>query len=166
MTKNGVEHMRLHKKTAAVLCAAIIACYALTGSAGASTAAPGSSGDPVVTKSYVDKKYSELYNQLNSQPPFVDGGLSAQERNDIVNAVLARLEGQIATATTPEPPPAFHPVYMLSGQVIIGGEGTEIILRSGAAMAYTEAQNGLADITAGLELFNNDVIYTNHLVIV
>lgn len=80
--------------------------------------APGSEGDPVVSKSYVDEKTS------------------------------------------------FSPVQLAEGQRLIGGEGAEIILRSGEASAIDNGENGVSDLTAGADLMSGAPVGLNHLLLV
>jgi len=84
----------------------------------ASGDAPGSSADPVVSKSYVDAR------------------------------------------TT------FSPLELTEGQRLIGGEGTEIILRSGEATAIDNGQNGVSNLTAGADLMTGNQVLPNHLLLV
>lgn len=88
------------------------------GVASGAVATPGSSEDPVVTKSYVDVKVS------------------------------------------------YSPVKMEIGQVLIGDEGTEIILRSGEATAIDNGVNGVSDITAGKDLMSGNQVVSNHLLLI
>jgi len=57
-------------------------------------------------------------------------------------------------------------VRAVGGQRIIGGEGTEIILRGGQATAFTSGPDGLVNVTFGTELFGGESIPANHLLIV
>lgn len=79
---------------------------------------PGSEGDPVVTKSYVDSKT------------------------------------------------AYTPISLTAGQKLIGGEGCEIILRSGEASAIGNSSNGVSDVTAGMDLMSGAYVGANHLLLV
>ncbi|GHU50657.1 hypothetical protein AGMMS49975_02150 [Clostridia bacterium] len=97
----------------------------------------GSSSDPLVSKSYVDGKLNELKNTINNNTT----GTAAED-------------------------PAFTPVSLLSGQTLIGGEGAEIILRSGAGVAYTAVTDGIVNATAGAELFSGDYVGKNNLLLV
>jgi hypothetical protein len=82
------------------------------------TSIPGSTDDPVVTKSYVDSRLS--YKVLQLQP----------------------------------------------GQTVIGGEGTEIIVRGGEVTAIDNGANGISDITGGQDLRTGQPCKTNHLLLV
>jgi hypothetical protein len=51
--------IRTHRKRAAAICLAALACVAMTAAVRAASGTPGSESDPVVTKSYVDKLLAE-----------------------------------------------------------------------------------------------------------
>jgi hypothetical protein len=82
------------------------------------TTIPGSTEDPVVTKSYVDSKL------------------------------------------------AYQVLQLQVGQIVIGGEGTEIIVRSGEVTAIDNGANGISDITGGQDLRTGQLCKTNHLLLV
>ncbi len=119
---------------------------------------PGSSGDPLVSKSYVDEKFNELANLLDAAA-LSPGGVSESR---IVDKVL----DQIDTIISAESGSKFKPVFAEKNQVIMGGEGTEIILRSGTAAAYVPVSDGVVNATTGQELFNNTTIPANNIIIV
>ena len=54
-----------------------------------------------------------------------------------------------------------------SGTVVVGGDSTEMILRSGAASAYipTTAGGGISDLTGGLDIKDGKAISLNHLLL-
>lgn len=52
------------------------------------------------------------------------------------------------------------------GKSLIGGEGTEIILRSGKATAVATGVNGVTDITGAKDLKNGEAVTLEHLLIV
>lgn len=88
---------------------------------------PGSSSDPVVTKSYVD-------------------------------AQIATLKASASTS--------FTVIFVESGKTLYGEEGTELILRSGTAVAVDNGTNGLSDLTKATELMSGGTVEKNHLIIV
>ncbi|MCI8341638.1 MAG: hypothetical protein HFE62_00250 [Firmicutes bacterium] len=100
----------------------------------------GTSADPVVTKSYVDEAISSLLTALSPS------------------------ENQ--TPSNMEPEVAFVPVKAEMGEMLVGGEGAEIILRSGKAVSYCSGNDGIIDVSAGTEYFNGTSITANHLLIV
>ena len=61
---------------------------------------------------------------------------------------------------------AYTPINLIAGQTMIGGEGCEIILRSGLATAIGNATNGVSDITAGKDLMTGAEVKANHLLLV
>lgn len=79
---------------------------------------PGSEGDPIVSKSYVDARAS------------------------------------------------YKPVSLTTGQKFIGGEGCEVILRSGEANIIAGGENGVADLTQGVDLKGGAPITLNHMLLI
>lgn len=132
------------KKKFAFLLAVVIALAAIL-SVGA---APGDANDPLVSRSYVDDRFNQLLTVLSAlgdfQPPVIT------HPNE--NASEANV--------------SYVPVSVPMGQMLIGGEGTEIILRSGKAIGYCTGENGMVNITTGTEIFNNIEISPNHMLIV
>ncbi|MBE6034225.1 MAG: hypothetical protein E7222_05935 [Clostridiales bacterium] len=61
---------------------------------------------------------------------------------------------------------SFSPISLTAGQKLIGGEGTEIILRSGEATAIDNGANGISDLTVGMDLMTGSQVVTNHLLLV
>ncbi len=118
---------------AAVLCAGMLTVSL------AAAADPGSSADPLVSKSYVDSRIEEVLSKLG-----VSSGEVAQS-------------GESASYT---------PVSVSAGQSVLGGEGTEIILRSGKAVGLCPGQNGLTNVTSGREVGQGEALGTNNLIIV
>ncbi len=111
----------MNKKTSLILLTALITCLITAGTciaAFGSASTPGSSDDPLVSKSYVDAALS------------------------------------------------YEVVHVMAGQSIIGGAGTEMILRSGEATAIDNGANGVSDITSGADLMSGTKIETNHLLLV
>lgn len=105
-------------------------------------ATPGSAMDPLVSKSYVDDRFNQLLTVLssvNDETPPPSYGYAAA---------------------------SYVPVSVSAGQVLIGAEGTEIILRSGKAVGYCTGINGMVNITTGTEVFNGTEIRFNHMLIV
>jgi len=115
---------------------AVIACgfIAFTAISAAATYTPGSSGDPVVTKSYVDSKLADL------------------------KALIGQGSGGNSEA--------YAPLQVPADKTLLGGSGTEIILRSGEATAIDNGANGISDITAGKDLRTGDALSANHLLLI
>lgn len=57
-------------------------------------------------------------------------------------------------------------VTVEAGRTLVASEGTELVLRAGQAKAVASASGGLADVTAGKDLANREVIKANHLLLV
>ncbi len=109
----------------------------------AATAEPGSSSDPVVTKSYVDQAIANALNGSGSTG--ASGGTSAY-----------------ASASSS----AFEVVSVPSGKKVIAKSAAEIVLRSGTALAIGNASNGISDMTDGADLSTNTSIKKNHLILI
>nr|WP_315023340.1 hypothetical protein [uncultured Aminipila sp.] len=61
---------------------------------------------------------------------------------------------------------SYSPISLTAGQKLIGGEGSEIILRSGEATAIDNGANGVSDLTIGTDLMTGSQVVTNHLLLV
>ncbi|MHC1721624.1 MAG: hypothetical protein AB9836_00315 [Aminipila sp.] len=61
---------------------------------------------------------------------------------------------------------SYSPISLTAGQKLIGGEGAEIILRSGEATAIDNGANGVSDLTIGTDLMTGSQVVTNHLLLV
>lgn len=60
----------------------------------------------------------------------------------------------------------YEVVFVPAGKVILGKQGTEIILRSGVAKAVDSAGGGLQDMTDGVDVLGNETIKKYHLMII
>ncbi|OBZ10353.1 hypothetical protein A7975_21495 [Bacillus sp. FJAT-26390] len=96
---------------------------------------PGSVEDPVVTKSYVDEQLAKL------------GG------------------GTPGGGTTPVAESALEVVTVPAGKTLMAGQGTEVIVRVGKAIAYSSDASGIADLTGGTDLTKGKAVPTNHLLL-
>lgn len=141
-------HIRWGKMIAA---AAAIGCGVVVGTmltamaSGIPTAGqPGSAEDPVVTKSYVDE---QIRNALNGDPV----GQSQQPPSNQASG----------TASVP-----YAVVKLQAGHTLIGEMGTEFIVRTGQAYIHSSPENGIADVTDGVDLANDTLIPKNHLLMV
>ncbi|CAM4371805.1 hypothetical protein L1N85_07895 [Paenibacillus alkaliterrae] len=99
------------------------------------TLTPGSIEDPVVTKSYVDEQFAKLSGGS-------DGG---------------------GTGTGQDV--ALEVVSVPAGKTLMAGQGTEVIVRVGQAIAYSSDSNGISDLTAGADLKSGTVVPKNHLML-
>lgn len=113
---------------------------------------PGSQSDPLVTFSYVEKKFEEIKTYVNEK--------------------MGESAGDTKTAST------WEVVEVSGGQSLIGKDGTELILRSGKGTSISNisqisvngnklaVDNGLTDVTDGKDLKMGDSIPRDHLLII
>lgn len=131
--------MKLWKKIAGLCLVAGAIYVGTTVSASSNSSVPGSIDDPIVSKSYVDEQIAKFKLELSG--------------------------GTVPTPTpapTPTPTPQVpsaegaHTLVveeLQAGQTLIGGSGTEIIIRTGKAVVVTNSYGeGIPDVTAGKDL--------------
>src|SRR5690625_2400450 len=132
----------LHKMMASILLfggGLVIGSVIISSAAGLSTPdQPGGSDDPLVTKSYVDQQIQAA----------IDGGYTGGE----------------APAPTEQEEP-WEIVELSPEQTLMGEIGTELIVRNGKTIIISESVDGIADVTAGVDLVDGDQITNNHLLI-
>ncbi len=157
---NSIFKLNKEKIVIAVLLALIFAGRLFSNLSYAAGTA-GSSADPLVTKSYVDDKVAALYNTVSSGT----GQNGKVDVDSVVTDVMAQVEYLYGDKLKGGAGDKYVPVSASKGQIIIGDEGCEIILRSGSAICYTAVENGLVDATTGQELLNNTPISKNHILI-
>lgn len=118
----------------------------------------GTADDPVVTKSYVDKCISDALST------------NKISKNDIINEVLSKIEttndNEVPIVTETSEYNNYKAVELKKGKIILGEEGTEIILRSGIAFAYITGVDSILDISTGTSLIDKNSISKNHLIII
>ncbi len=129
------------KRLAAITLALIIALMALV----AFAAEPGSSDDPLVTKSYID-------NAISGVKSYVEEKLSQIKGSE---------NGETTVLST-----SYEIVRLAVGQRITFGESTELIVRMGKGSVIASEKGGIADVTAGRDLEGGEVTSANHLMIV
>lgn len=115
---------------------------------------PGSSTDPVITKSYFDQ------NTLSE----------AKVKELVASAIAASAGGSQpgsgsngGTGTTA--PATMKVVQLKNGQTLYAGAGAEFIVRSGKVLAVSNDENGIPDVTGGKDLPAGTEIALNHLLI-
>lgn len=115
------------------------------------TAEPGSQEDPIVTKSYVDAAVD-------------DHVLAIEQLQLLCNSLedeMEKMKGQLSEDKSN----AFQIVTVEAGYRLYAGNGTELVLRAGNAVALAGKSGGLADTTSGKDLAGNTKIAPNHLLI-
>ncbi len=135
---------------------------------------PGSSSDPLVTKSYVDQQIAQLAAKINNS----SGGSSSGNVNNatveqlkadvgdltrfVVDALsgLQELKDRVAVIEN-----GFTVISMKKGQTLVLGGGSEVILRSGQATAISGESGTLVDVSAGKDLNNGVSVPVQHLII-
>ena len=149
------------RKTGIIVLTAIILVLSAVVISAADGVAPGSEQDPIVTQSYVEQKSEQIKYYIDS--------LIAQETAKLKTELekkdqeIAKLREEIKNAA--KAAAKFQVVEMQKGQVLIAGEGAEIIPRSGKFSAIEDAFGGLSDITAAKDLKNGEAVVNNHMLI-
>ncbi len=133
----------MKKRWLIVLVAALLAVI-LAVPAFAAETDPGSSGDPVVTKSYVDAQIAALKESLKAETGTNPG----------------------TTAPSADASDVFTAVEVKAGQLLIGAGGTELVLRSGSATAIDNGKDGVSDLTGAKDLKGGVQVEKNHLLLV
>lgn len=116
------------------------------------TGSAGSVDDPLVTKSYVDEQIKKLLQDaslIKNEPEETKPGKDeANKEPSISNGAMEMIVLQLQ-----------------KGQTLYGGAGAEFVVRTGSAKVFTSDQNGIADLTAGRDLLNDEEIPLNHLLL-
>lgn len=109
----------------------------------------GSSGDPLVTLSYLNETF------LNTILQQVDQKIAARN-----SQISQQTGGQIGGTSTSA---AFTVVTLSNGQVLTGDIGCEVMLRVGTAVCVSPSAPGLIDETTAGTLNNSGALAQNHL---
>jgi hypothetical protein len=110
----------------------------------------GSSGDPLVTLSYLEEIFMD---QVMDR---VDGKIA--ERNRDIAQQIGQQTGSSGTASD-----TFTVVTLTKGQTLTGGIGCEVMLRVGSAVCVAPSAPGLIDESAASTLNNGGALVVNHL---
>lgn len=116
----------------------------------------GSETDPLVSKSYVEKRLTELEKKVTDQT------------NTQIQQQMATVKGQLETLIKASGGSAsdFTLIQAKNGDIITFGENTQVILRAGLATAIASTGGGIADLTDGKDLKEGSDLTTNHLLLV
>lgn len=111
---------------------------------------PGTTDDPVVTKSYVDQAI---------QQAIKGGGTTTEPTTPSTTnpTTPAKNEDNGASAD------AIEIVEVKPGKILIASAGAEFIVRSGKAVVYSKDTSGVADLTDGKDIGNGGAVANNHL---
>ena len=111
----------------------------------------GSTGDPLVTLSYLNETF--LGNILSA----VDQKIAARN-----SQIVQQLGGSVSTGAT-STASTITVVTLSNGQTLTGQIGCEVMLRVGSAVCVSSSAPGLIDETAASTLNNGGGLVQNHL---
>jgi len=128
---------------------------------------PGSDQDPLVTLSFVDKKIEQIKYYIDSITQGLSNQvLSQQETIEKYEEQLRQKDEEIqALKQKVESALTFKVVQLQKGQILLTGEGAEIIIRSGKSTAVYGTNGGLSDVTSARDLQGGEAIVNNHMLI-
>lgn len=160
------------RKTGTVVLVVAILVLSMAVISAADGVAPGSEQDPIVTQSYVEQKSEQIKYYIDSLIAKANGDNSIQDQEiaklkaelELKNQEIAKLTEEIKNAAS-SGIGKFQVVEMQKNQVLIAGEGAEIIPRSGRFSAVYGANGGLSDITSAKDMKNDEAIANNHMLI-
>lgn len=126
----------------------------------------GSEDDPIVTKSYVDAQIQSILETFSGDENL---DISEDVLQSIVDSatdqVLENIDDKLDNINTSEDS-NYVPVELSEDEVLFGGEGTEIILRSGSAKTVVYGSDGIVNATTGENLETNKSVPKNNILIV
>ncbi len=135
----------MKKRIVLIISVALAALIALSVIA---TAAYDSTSDPIISLSYLTKYVEEALKPINEKIAAITGG-----------------EGDGTTA--PSTADAFTVIELKPGQELQCTAATELILRSGSAVIVSPFDNqGLCDMTAGVDLQGGVAVPRNHCLLI
>jgi len=176
-----LKKVKKSKKVFLVLILGLIFSLSIGHIASGKTLEPGSEEDPLVSKSYVDYVIQKLESNINSRfnnLKSLDGDSGESKAKDEVIEKMAEkiieltrtVNSLTAQIKEQEKYLKYEVVEVEAGQKIIFKESSEVILRSGKALAIAGKNgDGLADITTDSDknnLVTDDVVPPNHLLLV
>ncbi|MGI5971770.1 MAG: hypothetical protein ACOX7P_08620 [Oscillospiraceae bacterium] len=114
----------------------------------------GTAEDPLVTLSYLTSVFSpSVMSQVDTR---------IEQAKKELTSELKEITDSLGSSASAE----FSVVSVDSGKTLIGGVGTEIMLRVGSAVCVAASSPGLIDETDGSELSGGASLKTNHLYMV
>jgi hypothetical protein len=139
----------------------LLACGFWFGSASASVPDPGSVGDPLVSKSYVDQLVAKL-----ADKGYIDERIAALASKSYVDERTAAAVSTLPDRAYVDGRLAFQVVNLPKGSALIAEAGTEVVLRGGKATAIVSQLGGLFDATGGTDVVQGEAVKANHLLVV
>lgn len=160
------------RKTWIVVLLALILVLSAAVTSAAEVAAPGSDQDPIVTLSYVEQKAEQIKYYIDSLIAKANEVNAAQTQEitdlkaklELKDQEIAKLKEALQQAGAGGAA-RFEVVEMKMNQILIAGEGAEIIPRSGKFTAIAGTNGGLSDITSAKDLKSGEAIVNNHMLI-
>ena len=119
--------------------------------------APGSTGDPLITKSYVDGKVASLNTKITNLSKDLE---SAETSLKSANSSIKTLKTQIATLLASGGGGSFHYTLIKKGNTLLLKEGDMAVVFSGTANVVGK----LTDLTDGKALSTNQAVVLRHLI--
>ena len=130
----------------------------------------GSAQDPLVTLSYLnDTFFPQIMQRVDQKIAEWSGGQAVTAPGDSSgeNDIFVPNGGIIVVSRNgnggAEASASFEVVSLGKGQVLTGGAGCEVLLRSGGAACISPSEPGLVDETSGLTLDEGASLEQNHL---
>ncbi|NEZ43481.1 hypothetical protein [Paenibacillus alvei] len=146
----------MNKLTKVILSTTLIAGGIVAGSilgvnAFAADTAPGTSSDPLVTKSYVDQQVKAL--------------IQAELKKGSTGNDASKDKDNVKQPETDASSTELKVVTVKSGQKLVAKAGTEVIVRNGKAVITSPDENGVPDVTSGTDIKSGQAVAANHLLL-
>jgi hypothetical protein len=136
---------------------------------------PGTINDPVITKSYLEQNIKlKITEELTKQT------ITEEKVKQLIAGELAAIKQNPEIPVTSKPPttvievpnqtnqtgnPSLSVVKLEPGQVLYGGAGAEIIVRTGKVTVISSDENGIPDVTSGKDIAAGATVELNHLLV-
>lgn len=144
----------------------VVAALVVSNSIYAFKAEPGSSNDPLVTKSYVDDQIAKVKNGQTGNTSVIDEQIKVQAQLiDILKQQIQALDQKI-TESEKKSSGSYEVVTVPKGATLLGKQGSEVIIRSGDGKVIGSAGGGLQDMTAGVDINDQAAATKYHLIII
>lgn len=137
-----------------------------TSADGGNATSPGTTEDPLVTKSYVDALFNGGTPSGGSGSP----GITDADLNKVKQEIIKELNANGgstggSTGDTVGSAQAVTVVELQPGETLYASSGTEVIVRNGQAVAVSDDDNGIPDVTAGKDIKAGNRVELNHLLL-
>ncbi len=175
--------MRTAKKRYIIFVFTLIFSFLLIHIVQAVTTDPGSEQDPLVTKSYVDSKISEILESIskagtstttstrtnaNTTTTVVDDQKVqklTEKVNELTTLLLTMNQKIVELEKGTKNDEGFKVVEVEAGKKLYAGAGAEIIVRAGTATGLVGEFGGLANVTSGKDVESGAEVPLNSLLI-